>query len=203
MTYAELKSAVASESHRSDLTTEIPRFIREAEGHIRRELVALTVTDTIVEADRVADGLYTLPTGVQQIRVINNGDVDLEKIGLAQLRRLSTEVDPLWWAERGTEKIEFRGVPATDTEFDIEYIGHPAALSADADTNTLLTNHETLYLSGALFYLYKHTQDLELAQGELDTFKDVLNKLNEQFGRRHGGASTAGAYNLYGGSSTY
>ena len=43
-------------------------------------------------------------------------------------------------------------------------------------------------------------QDVDLAQGALDTFADVLDKLNEQFGRRIGGASVAAAYNFGGGS---
>lgn len=203
MNYGELKSAVASDSHRTDLTTVIPRFIREAEGMIRRELIALTITATLTESDRLSNGTYNLPSGLQSIRAIYTSTWSLEKVSLAQLHNLPTTAEPSWFTGRGTNRVEFRGIPSTDAEFDIEYMGHPAALADDSDTNDILTNHESLYKEAALFYLYKHTQDLELAQGAIDTYSDILKKLNEQFGRRHGGANIAGAYNLYGGQSAY
>ena len=208
MNYTELQTAIAQDSHRDDLTALIPRFIRECEGMIRRELVATSITATLDEDDRSADGIYNLPSGLQQIRDIsrttyNNRSVSLDKRSLSQLRSLPSTADPYWYAERGTSQVEFRGVPGTDVEFTLEYIGHPDALVNDEDTNDLLTNHEALYVEGSLFYLYKHTQDLELAQGALDTFTDVLRKLNEQYARKHGGASIAGRYNLFGGRSSY
>ncbi|MEX2125471.1 MAG: hypothetical protein WD795_16375 [Woeseia sp.] len=203
MNYGELKTAVLSDSHRPDLSGEVARFIREAEGMIRRELRAFPVTGTLDEDDRVSGGVYTLPSGVLEVRAIYRADEQgnaIEQVSLAAIRRMSTSATVLQYAVKGST-IEFRGVPGTDDEFDIEYLGHPAALSADEDTNDLLDQNETLYKEGALVYLFKHTQDLELEQGALDTFNDVLEKLNEQLGRKLGGASVAPAYNFCGGSS--
>lgn len=203
MNYGELKAAVLSDSHRPDLSGEVARFIREAEGMIRRELRAFPVTATLDESDRVSGGVYTLPTGLLELRAIyrpdGRGDA-LEQVSLHAVRRLPLTADPLWYAVRGNT-IEIRGAPVPDTEFPVEYLGHPPALEDDADTNDLLAQNETLYKEAALFYLYKHTQDLELAQAALDTFTDVKEKLNEQFGRKIGGASIAGAYNFSCGSS--
>lgn len=206
MNYGELKTAVATDSHRTDLDAEIPRFIRETEGMIRRELRALSVTGTIDEADRVSNGLYNLPTGIQSVRAIlitGTNEYAVSKVSVGQIKSLATTADPLWYAIRGSNTIEFRGIPGTDTEFDIEYLGHPTAFADDSDTNTLLTDHEALYVEGSLFYLYKHTQDIELAQAALDTYQNILGKLNELEGRKQGGASSAGAYNLYGGEPAY
>lgn len=204
MNYGELKQAVLDDSHRPDLSSQVARFIREAEGMIRRELRAYVVSATLGESDRVSGGIYTLPSTLLEIRSINRADEDgdgLEKVSPATLRRLPVTADPLQYAQRGNGQIEIRGVPTTGAEFDLLYLGHPAALVNDEDTNDLLTDHESLYIEGALFYLYKHTQDLELAQGALDTFSDVLGKLNEQFGRKLGGASVAPSYNFSGGGS--
>lgn len=205
MNYGQLKTAILSDGHRPDLTAEVARFVREAEGMIRRELRAFVVSDTLVEADRVADGVYTLPSTALEVRAIYRADIDgdaLEQVALANIRRVSANANPYWYAVRGST-IEIRGVPATDAEFEIEYLGHPAALSDDSDTNSLLTDHEIIYTQGALFALYRHTQDLELAQNALDVFADAVNKLNEQMGRKLGGASIAGAYNLYGSGGGY
>ena len=166
MDYSDLKAAIASDAHRDDLTSEIPRFIRSAEGMIRSKLVAMSITDTIEEADRVSEGTYSLPAGLQQIRAIHktgSNEWTLEKVSLQQLFGLSKTANPYWYAERDASNIEFRGIPGTDTTFDIEYIGHPDTLTNDTDTNTLLTNHEALYTEGALFYLYKYAQDFEAA----------------------------------------
>lgn len=208
MNFGELKTELATESHRTDLTDLIPGFIESCEGMIRRELQQMSITVTLDEDDRASVGTYNLPTGAVQVRAIHRNagtarDVALEKVGLHQLRSMSTAANPLWFADRAANQIEIRGTPATDQEFTLEYLGVPTALSADADTNSLLTNHKALYVEGSLFYLYKHLQDVELAQAALDTFNDVVKKLNEQYGRKVGGASIAGAYNLYGGNSSY
>lgn len=202
MNFGDLKTAIADDSHRSDLTSHIPRFVREAEGMIRRELRAYPQSGTLTESDRSSGAVYNLPTGCLEVRAIWRQGEDesaLQQVSLHALRRLPSTTDVVCFAVKG-DTIEFRGSPATDEQFDIEYFGHPAALSADGDENELLTNHETLYRSAALFFLYTHTQDLELAQAALDTFTDVKDKLNESLGRKLGGASVAPAYSFGAGS---
>ena len=105
------------------------------------------------------------------------------------------------YAENGDGTIEFRGVPSATDVFDILYYGTPAPFSADGDENELLTDHETLYMAGAKFFLYLHTQDRELASDELDIYNGVIDTLNEQVARKVGGASIAPTYNFAGGSS--
>jgi hypothetical protein len=178
--------------------------VRECEGMIRRELKGYVLTYTLAEADRASGGLYTVPATVLDIRRLipsdRQGDA-LVKMSPANLRRISPTADPLWYAVYGNDTIEIRGTPDTDAEFDLLYFGYPAAFSADADENSLLTDHETLYLAGARFFLYVHTQDRELASDELDIFNGVLSKLNESVAGKIGGATVAPAYNFSGGSS--
>lgn len=173
---------------------------------IRRELAGgYPLSATLDESDRVSGGVYTLPSNLLVLRTLKRADADgdgLEQVALNVLRRRSASATPVQYAVKG-KTIEIRGTPATDAEFELEYFGYPEALAADDDTNDLLSDHETIYKEGALFFLFKHTQDVELAQGALDTFGDAINKLNEAAGRKLGGASIAGAYNLFGAGGGY
>lgn len=198
MNYGELKSAVVNGAHRPDLLGDAPGFVREGEGLIRRELrYALALTVTLDETDRVADGVYALPAELDTVTAVYTEDAPagLEQVSRAQIRRLRDTAPVQQYCVLG-DTIEFRGVPGPDYEIELHYMGHPAALDDDGDTNALLTNHETLYISASRFFLYKHTQDLELAQGELDTFTAAIEKLNEQLARKLGGASVAPVYHF-------
>jgi hypothetical protein len=195
VTYAELKAAVLAYAHRPDLTDDAAGFVRLAEGKLRRELLASTYTHTLDETDRVENGVYTLPAAALEVRSLAASSYALQQVSINMMRGADTEGTPALFAVIG-DTIEIRGTPAADSEFTLEYFGSSTALSADEDTNDLLENHEALYLYAALFYLYQFTQDVELAQGALDTYTDTLEKLNEAATRKLGGAAVAGAYNF-------
>lgn len=199
MNFGELKTAIEEDTHRSDLTSLIPRFVREAEGLIRRDLRGYLISGTLTDTDRVADGLYNVPGRLLEIRSVRlqgrQGD-GLTRVNPDAIRRLSLTADPWQYAQNGDGTIEFRGNPSVDHVFDILYYGTPAPLDQDTDTNELLTDHEGLYLAGAKFYLYIHTQDRELASDELDIFEGIKDTLNEQLARQIGGATIAPRYNM-------
>lgn len=196
MTFAELKTAILAYSHRADLSAEVEGFVSLAEGLIRRDLRASVFTDTLEEADRVALGVYTLPSTlleVRSMRIAHGTHYDpLEQKGLDEIGEISESRPVQWYAVTGST-VEFRGVPETDAEIELTYFGHPAALAADGD---VLALDEALYLYGSLFHLYQYTQDVELAAGALDTFKDALEKTNEAAARKLGGASVRPAYHF-------
>lgn len=201
MNYGQLKQAVLDTAHRADLASFSADFVRRAEGMIRRELRAYPLSYTLTDADRVSNGVYTLPSNVLEVRAIFASDVNgnsyaLEQVGLSAIRvALEASASPVQYAIRGTQ-IEFRGVPATGSSLELLYLGSPTAFSADADTNALLTDHEAIYLQGALYHLYVHTQDLELAQAALEACTDAIDKVNQTMGRKLGGARGTGAYNF-------
>jgi len=204
MNYGELKQAVIDDSHRPDLATFVPRFVTECEGLIRRQLTAYLLTTTLADADRISDGLYQLTARtlvLREIRLQGRQGDSIARVIPAAVRRLSASADVLQYAEVGDGTIEFRGTPGTDQVFDVSYYGSPVPLVADSDTNELLTDHESLYISGAKFFMYIHTQDRELAADELDIFNGVTDTLNEAVARKIGGANIAPSYNFAGGSS--
>jgi hypothetical protein len=203
MNYGLLKSLVADESHRADLTAQIPGFITRAEAMIARKLraVEMLTSVTLADADRVSadSAIYTLPEGFLEERCVATTERELQKVGLASLIRYQQAGSVLVYAMRGANiapRIEFRATPAADAEIAVEYFARPAALADDADTNQLLELHESVYLHAALFALYSWTQDLELAQAAFDTWLEAVETLNEQAGRYLGGAALTPAYNL-------
>lgn len=198
LNYTTLQTAVLNNAARADLSAECPDFIRLCEGMIRRDVRAFETRTTLDEADRVADGVYTLPDTIQEVRAIfapiDDDSYALQNVGLPAIRTLAASADVRYYAIVGST-IEFRGVPAADSEFEIIGIGWPDPLDTTA-TNALLTYHESLYVHGSLFHLYNYTQDLELAQIALRIYTDAAKALNEQISRRIGGGAIMPAYNF-------
>lgn len=194
--YTTLQSTVLAEAMHSELTTEVVGFIRKCEARIRRKVRALELRTTLDETDRNTEGIYNLSGQVLELRRVYTSDAvnGAENVGIAGIRLLDATAPVIHYAVSG-QTIEFRGVPATDAEIELVYRGWPDPL-ATTSTNELLTNHEDIYVSGTLFYLYKYTQDLELAQSELSVFNDAVNELNKQTGRLTGGGSILPAYNF-------
>lgn len=205
LNYGTLKSQILEDSHRADLSSKVDDFVRQAEGIIYRTLRAAEMITRVdlTDADRVTagEGIYTLPTDFLEDRaafLINttSGDIALERVSLAELRRFAGSTTVRHYSILSSTEIEFRGIPSADEDVELIYYARPAAFSADADTNDILTYHEALYLHASLSMLYTYTQDLELAQAHGQIALDVVEDLNEQAGRMIGGTNTAGYYDL-------
>ncbi len=202
-----LRQAVLEDTHRPNQTPRVDRFIQQAEGMIRRTLTSYPLSERLVETDRLDGAVYQLSSEANIIRSIDYvtsqpTSGSLTKVTPAVLRRTSTQIAPTVYAQYDRRLIEFRGVPETDAQFDVLYYGLPVPLVNDNDSNPILLEHPMLYLAGAKFNLYVHTQDRELASDELDIFNGVVETLNEQTDRQLGGEQVADTYN-FGGGSTY
>lgn len=201
LTFGTLKTLILNRAHRTDLSGDVADFVRQAEGMIRRELVAYPLTKNLTDTDRVSGGIYTLPIGLLQVREIWTADSQgnsyaLEPVGVTSIREeLDLSAPVIQWAMRGTQ-IEFRGSPAAASTLEMLYYGTPDAFAADGDTNDLLRDHEALYLDAGLMQLYTHTEDVELADKAEGRFNTAIEKLNQQYGRKVGGARPAAAYDF-------
>ncbi len=211
LNFGTLKTLVLSRTHCEHLTAEVARFVAECEGLIRREVRAreMIVRGTIVEADRVSEGIYDLPADFLEERIVRSSDRTLIKRPLRQLR---------CWSGSGTVhsysiiggnddldsgsggEIEFRAVPGTDASYDIIYFGL-TNFSAESDDNALLVNHEDLYIQGSIAFLRQHNEEWELAESALAVFNSIRKDLNKQAARYFGGTSMApaGYFNEAGG----
>lgn len=200
MNYKELQAAIISDTHRPDLAGEVPRFIRLAEGLIRRDLRAYELTATLADADRVVagEGIYSLPGRVLDIRSVHvvgrQGD-GLQRVMPGYIRRLDATAAVMQYTQYGDNTIEFRGIPSAADSFLVRYFGTPAPL-ADTAENELLTDHEGLYMAGAKFYLFNHEQNRELAQDEARVFDAIMERINETMSRKIGGGAITPTYNM-------
>ena len=152
-TYAELKTAVANYLTRSDLTSRIPEFIELAEDRIAHDLrirAMETSSDITIDAQTEA-----LPTGFLSMRRLY--------LNTDPIRRLEFVPPEHFWTiraatESGQPKvytIEGENLvfgPSPDSTYTGKALHYKrfTALSADADTNWLLTSARGLYLYGAL-----------------------------------------------------
>lgn len=198
--YTELQTAIIEDTHRADLASLVPRFIRLGEGLIRRDLKAYELTAVVTDSDRTTTDspIYQLPGRVLEVRTIHlvgaTGD-GLTRVMPNAIRRLPITAGPCEYCQNGNDTIEFRGNPSVDHEFDVRYFGTPAPLE-DTPTNSLLDDHESLYQTGAQYFLYLHTQDRELAQDQATTFDAVMDRINEAMARKIGGGAVAPTYNM-------
>lgn len=200
LNYTTLQTAVLAIAKRPSMTIEVVECIRRAEGMIRRALVGYELQATIDEDDRSDEGVYNAPAYalyVQHVFTSTSGRASypVTRVGLGNIRRMRASAEVLDYAHYGAF-MEFRGVPATDQEMEVHYIGHPAPLT-DTATNALLTDHEEIYTAASLFQLYSgYTEDLELAQSQLDIFTNATESLNEVIRRKLGGGIQGPGYNL-------
>ena len=162
--YGTLKTAIADTLNRDDLTSVIPRFVAMTHAQFNRKIrshrqiarASLTI-NTQIEA---------LPDDwMETIRITMDGNPIrvLTQISVDDLTRYRTAVNdatdaPAYFAHNGTD-IEVFPTPSTSYTGQITYYAKIAALSADGDTNWLLTNHPDLYLYGALVHTAPYLKD--------------------------------------------
>ncbi len=208
MSKADLRAAILGDTHRPDLAGSVDRWIREAEGMIRRDLTGYPLSTVLTDTERESPSstIYILPSGISQIRTIRDnsrlsGD-GLIKVAPDALARVDLQQPSVQYAQYDESVIEIRGNPPQGATFTVLYYGLPAPLVNDGDTNTLLIDHETIYLAGAKYFLYLHTQDRELAGDMINLYDAAIDQLNEAYARLLGGTRQAQAYN-FGHRSSY
>lgn len=202
-----LEVNIIAESHRPDKAPDLANFIRRTEDRIARSvraiemLRALLLTET--ERTEANSPIYKLPLDFLEDRELaippamppfetfeTPREKPLTKVASSDLRLIRLTGPVRWYALKGdadSPLIEFRGTPALDSEIHGEYFAKVPRLVNATDTNRLLENHESLYLAASMFELYRNTQDLKLAQAQLDIFDDTVNTLNALAGRFFGG----------------
>ena len=199
--YGDLKTWLSNTGHRGDLTAELPGFIQSAESMIaeRVRAIEMVTTLTLAEADRDSGAVYNLPGTFLGAKAVTGTQSSvgyaLKQVSIAELYRYGLTGDPVVYSIYNRQ-IEFRASPATDDEFTLIYFKRPADFSADADTNTVLTNHPTLYQHAAMHWFHVHTQDIELATAHESAFMDAAQGVNALAEEVRGAASVANQQNF-------
>lgn len=195
--YGQLKTFLATFGIRTDLTAIIPDFVKSAESMIAQRVRALEMVTTaqLTDAQRVSGGVYTLPSNWLGARNVFSADGEVKPAALYELRRYVVSAPVFQYATYGLT-MEFRGAPAVGATIDLIYFARPATFTNDSDTNTLLTNHQNLYIHAGLHWLHLHTQDLELANQHLQLFDQTAEGINSLEVAQRGSGSAAQSHNL-------
>jgi hypothetical protein len=149
-TYAELKSSVANWLNRTDLTAEIPDFIKLAESRIAHEVRLPTIEKT-ASMTLNSQGAIAIPADFLELIDVFYNDKPLDRISLTQLRGLASRSGlPVCFARDGKE-IVFFPTPSTQTDtLVVKYYYQVPDLSDSAPSNDLFATAPELYLFGAL-----------------------------------------------------
>ena len=154
-TYAGLKTSVAAWLKRSDLTAIIPDLIVLAEARIARDLrLRRQIVSTDLALTAGVQGV-DLPADWLEFENVNINSSPPRQLTYVNIEHLETKYPSTWTGTPAVYTLEGNQIlfgPTPDTAYTapVFYYGKFAALSADADTNWLLTNHPSIYLFAAL-----------------------------------------------------
>lgn len=187
-TYAELQTAVASWLHRTDLTTQIPDFIKLAEVELntefRNRLMETDNTLTLTAGTRT----IALPSGYIEpisLELVITGE-DNDELTYVQPQQLSVNdaasvaCRPVHWTVNGSN-IEFAN--KSDITYTLTFrMLKEYDLQTDL-TNSMLTRYPNVYLYGALIQAGRWTRDPQMMQAAQAAYEDVKYKIKKKEGR--------------------
>jgi len=153
--YSDLQASVASYLGRSDLTTQIPDFIRFAELRLGRELRTRTMLNSATAPTVGSDSRIALPTDFLEIR-----DLFIQ----GNPRRPLTYMSPSAFSRQARADIiglpvfytilasEFQFAPIPDGVYTLEilYYAKPTFLSTSNASNVFLANYPDALLYASL-----------------------------------------------------
>lgn len=209
MNYGELKALLDGQNgylHRSDLTATIPSFITLAHARVNRDL-NIPELESRATADVTAGDRYiALPDDVFFLRNIQisiaGGRQLLMQLSPAQMDVLNSQIvsgEPTSYALYGNQ-IELQPTPESSATLEIVYQYRLAALSADTDTNDILTNYPNIYVYATMLEATPFIQADERAGMWHEYYKEERDRINDIGEDRRLSGSPLQIYNL--GTST-
>lgn len=183
-TYSELKSAIADELNRSDLTAVIPNFISLAEARLNRDLRVRQMIKRS-NANTVAGSRYlAIPPDWQQAK-----NLQITASGRTQqLEYMTLDFSDYYNATQGgatgiPKYYNFTGgeielIPTPNGVYSVEmaYYGKVTPLSDTTTTNWLLTQWPDIYLYGALIHSAPYLKEDE----RIDVWSTIYDRLTNE-----------------------
>lgn len=153
--YSDLQTAIAGYLARSDLTTQIPDFIRLAETRLRRDLRIRQMLKSVTTATVAADSTVELPSDFLEVRdfvVVGNPVQPLNYYSPSAFNR-NTRTWEIGKPNSYTVLAnDFQLSPVPDTVYTVQlfYFAAPTFLSDANTSNVFLANTPDALLYGAL-----------------------------------------------------
>jgi len=201
-TYTDLQTSIANFLARTDLTAQIPDFIKLAEARMSRELETRSQEKRATATLTANNEYISLPTDLREVR-----EVKLNTSPLTVLQYKSPSQIDIDHSTTGTGKpvsysivgdeMKLRPVPDTSYTAEIVYIGDIEALSSSNLTNNILSRHPDAYLSGALVEAYTYLMDEQRAQIYDQKFSRAIEQVRIDENRAQYGSGSLSIQSIY------
>lgn len=180
--YAELKAAIASWLKRSDLTAQIPDFIRLAEVRLK-SLIDVRDFETTVDLSTTPNSpTVSLPGDFKSPIALWVDDINprekLDQVITQNLPYTNTPGRPLYWAIDG-DNIRFQSPAYQVYPLKFRYT-QLFELSDTNTTNFVLSQYPDVYLFGALYEAADYTFDDNNAAKWQAKFVEAVQRANDQ-----------------------
>lgn len=182
-TFAALKSAIADFLNRDDITAVIPTFVALAEADMNRKVRAIPQeTRSTATLDAQFSGLPTdwLETISLRISGADNRLVLASAAEIADLRAWNEDQagEPTHYAHVAGG-LELYPTPDDTYTAELVYYAKITALSADGDTNWVLTNHPDAYLYGSLIHSAPYLKDDPRVEVWASLYANAIQSINQ------------------------
>lgn len=153
--YADLQTTIAGYLARSDLTTQIPDFIRLAETRLRRDLRIRQMLKSVTTSTVAADSTVELPSDFLEVRdfvIVGNPVQPLNYYSPSAFNRNARTWESGKPLDYTVLANDFQLAPVPDAVYTVKlfYFAAPAFLSATNTSNVFLANTPDALLYGAL-----------------------------------------------------
>lgn len=177
--YATLKTDVAGWLNRTNLTSKLGDFVQIAESNIRRDLEVRT--QELIATGSLTGETLAFPTRYSELRRLKVGDrlcryLTPEHYALKDFQNAGA---PARWYTIIGESFYILDGAATDT-YELVYSQWFASLSADGDTNWVLTNAPDVYLWGSCFAGAVYLKDVNAAAGYKGLYDAAVKALKDK-----------------------
>ena len=182
--YSDLKTTVANYLGRSDLTTQIPDFIRLAETRLARELRTRQMLKSATASMTGGDSKIALPTDFLEVRdlyIQGNPRVPVSYLSPSAFTRDARADEsgkPVYYTVLASE---FMFAPIADGTYTLEilYYAKPAVLSDSNSSNVFLANYFDALLYGSLAEAEPYLINDARVQMWISMYDRAVNNINE------------------------
>lgn len=153
--YSDLQTTIAGYLARSDLTTQIPDFIRLAETRLRRDLRIRQMLKSVTTSTVAADGTVELPSDFLEVRdlvVVGNPVQPLNYSSPSAFNRNARTWESGKPLDYTILSLDIQLAPVPDSAYTVKmlYFAAPAFLSDTNTSNVFLANTPDVLLYGSL-----------------------------------------------------
>ncbi len=187
MNYGQVKAAVASYAHRSDLDAMMPTFLELAESRIYYGEDSANAPAVRVAAMRASTSLVdgTRPDDFIEAIKVNRGGKSAEYLQYAPLEQMPRETASYNWDGGTLILSQYEGFPV-----DLTYYKRLPTPVNDSDTNWIITNEPRIYIASMLIEYGRWSRDDALGIREAGNYVSAVRSLNsrEMAARLSGGS---------------